>query len=82
MGVFPDVLSHKAVRQPRHAAEKPVEVYVDLLSRSALPGDHCLDMFMGSGVIFPAANRLKLRATGIEKDDTSYGFAVQRLEEK
>lgn len=81
-GVFPDVLNHKAVQVPRHAAEKPVDVYVDLLSRSALPGDHVLDMFMGSGVIFPAANQLKLRATGIEGDETSYGFAIQRLEEK
>ena len=81
-GVFPDVLTHKAVQVPRHAAEKPVDVYVDLLQRSALPGDHVLDMFMGSGVIFPAANRLKLRATGIEGEESSYGFAVQRLEEK
>lgn len=81
-GVFPDVLSYKAVAAPRHAAEKPVEVYTDLLSRSCLPGDHVCDPFMGSGVIFPAANRLKMRATGIEQDQTSYGFALQRLEEK
>lgn len=81
-GVFPDVLSYKAVQNPRHAAEKPVDVYVDLLSRSILPGDHVLDMFMGSGVIFPAANKLKVRATGIEGNATAYGFAIQRLEEE
>jgi DNA modification methylase len=81
-GVFPDVLSYKAVKAPRHAAEKPVDVYTDLLMRSVLPGDHICDPFMGSGVIFPAANRLKMRATGIEKDQISYGYAIQRLEDK
>lgn len=81
-GVYPDVLSHKTVLQPRHAAEKPVAVYMDLLQRSILPGDHVLDPFMGSGVIFPAANALKIRATGIELNDVAYGTAIQRLEEK
>lgn len=82
LGVFPDVLQHKAVQKPKHAAEKPVEVYVDLLQRSALPGDHILDMFSGSGTVFPAANRLKCRATGIEGDGVSYGLGIQRLEEE
>lgn len=81
-GVFPDVLTYKTVKQPRHAAEKPVEVFEDLLARSAVPGDHVCDFFMGSGVIFPAANRLKLRATGVELNDANFGIAIQRLEEK
>jgi DNA modification methylase len=78
----PDVINVSLAQNVRHAAEKPVALISNLLSRSALPGDHVLDPFMGSGTIFPAANRLKLRATGIEKDETSYGFAIQRLEEK
>lgn len=82
LGVYPDVLNYKAVTAPRHAAEKPVDVIADLIQRSANPGDHVLDMFMGSGTIFPAANRCKVRATGIELNDVAYGQAIQRLEEK
>jgi adenine-specific DNA-methyltransferase len=47
-------------------AEKPKELYVELLSRSCLPGTQVIDPFCGSGVIFPAADELKLAATGIE----------------
>lgn len=77
----PDVINLPQGKELRHAAEKPAALYMALLDRSCLPGDHVLDPFMGSGTIYPAANGLKLRATGIEKDETSYGFAVQRLEE-
>lgn len=49
-------------------AEKPKDLYVELLSRSAMTGDHIIDPFCGSGVIFTAADELKLSATGIELD--------------
>ena len=77
----PDVIQLPQNKDLRHAAEKPVALYTALLERSVLPGDHVVDPFMGSGTIFPAANHLKVRATGIELDKTSYGFAIQRLEE-
>lgn len=77
----PDVITLPLAKNVRHAAEKPVALYVELLSRSALPGDHVLDPFMGSGTVFPAANVCKLRATGVESNDVAYGFAVQRMEE-
>lgn len=80
--VSPDVIKIPLVQDARHAAEKPVDLYVDLLKRSCLPGDTVIDPFMGSGTIFPAANELSLRATGIEKDSTNYGIAIQRLEER
>lgn len=69
--VAPDVISVPAVSERIHAAEKPAELYLDLLSRSCLPGDRIIDPFAGSGVIFSAANRAKLIATGIELDPAS-----------
>lgn len=77
-----DVINVSAIKAPRHAAEKPVELFTDLLSRSCLPGNHVLDPFMGSGPIFPAANELHLQATGFELEDEAFGFAVQRLDEQ
>lgn len=62
-----------------HPAQKPVDLYIDLLRRSARPGDSVFDPFAGSGTIFPAAHALKLRATGIEMDASAYGIAYKRL---
>jgi site-specific DNA-methyltransferase (adenine-specific) len=74
-----DVLTYAPVAQKEHAAQKPVDLYVDLLKRSALPGEKILDPFAGSGVIFPAADRLQLKATGIELDPASYALAASKI---
>jgi len=66
----------------RHAAEKPVDLYFDLLSRSAKPGNRVLDPCCGAGPIFPAANRLSLYATGIELDSSLGNISISRFEEK
>lgn len=66
------------VRNPRHAAQKPVALYLDLLSRSANPGDTLLDFSGGSGTILPAANIRKCTATYIELDDNQYNIALSR----
>ena len=63
-----------------HAAQKPVALYKELLSRSAKAGDSVLDPFCGTGPIFPAAHELKVAATGIELDQAHYGIALKRLE--
>lgn len=76
----PDVLSiAKEFDQP-HAAQKPVELFSELLRRSAHAGDAVFDPFCGSGTIFPAAHSLKCIATGIELNPASYGVSVKRLE--
>jgi DNA modification methylase len=75
-----DVLDFPADTNLGHAAQKPVALYRELLSRSCLPGQLVLDPFCGSGPIFPAAHELKVRATGIELDQGSYGIAVKRVE--
>jgi site-specific DNA-methyltransferase (adenine-specific) len=64
-----------------HAAQKPVELFRELLSRSARPGDTVLDPYCGSGPIFPAAHSLKVAATGIEQDASAHGIAAKRVQE-
>jgi len=76
----PDVLDFSADANLGHAAQKPVALFQDLLTRTCLPGNTVFDPFMGSGPIFPAAHALKLIATGIEMDTTSYGIACKRIQ--
>lgn len=56
------------VANASHPAEKPTELYERLLSRSVRAGDAILDPCCGVGPVFEAANKMKLRATGIELD--------------
>ena len=77
-----DVLSIGTSAKPRHAAEKPVALYEELLSRSTEPGDYVLDPFAGSGTILPAANRLNLRASAIELVPENIGICLDRREER
>lgn len=79
--VAPDVLSHAAVHMPRHGAEKPVSLLIDILSRSVRPGSLVLDLFAGSGSIFPAASSTHCVAWGIEREQAHYDLAVTRLTE-
>jgi DNA modification methylase len=78
-GIFSDVLHSVADEQMGHGAQKPVSLYIELLRRSARPGDAILDSFAGSGTIFPACQELKLRAVGIEQVASSYGKCLERL---
>lgn len=77
VAIFPEVTNAAQL----HAAAKPVDLYTNLLRRSCIPGDKVLDPCTGSGPLFPAANRLRLIATGIEKSPTHYATALQRLNE-
>lgn len=75
-----DVLQYPSDDNLGHAAQKPVELYKDLLSRSARAGDRVLDCFAGTGPILPAAHQLKVSATAIERMPAAYGIAAKRLE--
>lgn len=74
-----DIVSVPSPRAELHAAEKPVELYVDLLARLAVPGDEILDPFCGSGPVFPAARSLHCTATGIEMNNAHVSTATLRL---
>lgn len=78
--IYPDVIHSRGDENLGHGAQKPVELFTNLLRRSARPGDTCLDPFAGTGTIFPAAHGLKVAATGIEKEPAYYGIAVKRIE--
>lgn len=78
-GIFSDVIPCKLEENLSHGANKPIELYVDLLRRSIRPGDSVLDAFAGTGTIFPAAHLCKVYATGIEISPEYYGISVKRL---
>jgi ParB/RepB/Spo0J family partition protein len=78
--IFPDVVSYNPDQNLGHNAQKPVDLFVDLLKRSVAPGNRVLDPFAGSGPIFPAAHELKCEATGIELDPAAYALCLNRLE--
>jgi DNA modification methylase len=73
-----DVLSYSSDENLGHAAQKPVALFVDLLSRSARPGMRVLDPFCGTGPVIPAAAEMKCFSTAIELDPTSYAIAAAR----
>ena len=77
----PDLITYQSDENLGHSAQKPVDLYLDLLRRSCRAGDVVLDPFCGSGPIFPAAHQLKCQAVGIELDDSAYGIAVKRIQD-
>lgn len=76
-----DVLTYSPVSDRDHAAEKPVGLYVDLLSRSVNPGDVILDPFAGSGTIFAAADEVSCTALGMERSQDYYNLILTRLQQ-
>jgi DNA modification methylase len=74
-----DVISTEGDDNLGHGAQKPVGMYVDLLSRSARPGDRVLDTFAGTGTILVAAHELKLYGVAVEMSDAYYGICARRL---
>ena len=77
----PDVkrFTRPARSERAHAAEKPIDLLVHLLSIAGNAGDTVLDPCCGSGPTLAAASRLKMRATGIELDPEYHAQALARL---
>lgn len=71
----PDVLRIPQDKHLVHPAQKPVELYEELLSRSCRPGEDTLDPFCGRGTIFLAAAKRGIIATGMELDPRVIGIA-------
>jgi ParB-like chromosome segregation protein Spo0J/DNA modification methylase len=78
--VQPDVLKYARDTNLGHPAQKPVALLIDLLRRSARPGDTVFDPCVGSGATIEACHELQLTCTGLEKDQAAYGIAVKRLQ--
>jgi hypothetical protein len=75
----PDFIVCRGDENLGHGAQKPVSVYVDLLERSAKPGEEVIDLCAGTGTIFPAAHQLKLIATGVELSPQNAAICAERL---
>lgn len=78
-----DVLDYPAVagKLLQHAAEKPVELMKNLLTRSCAPGDKLLDPCAGTGPVLAAAKLLRIQALGFEINQDTYNIALNRLAE-
>lgn len=79
--IYSDVIETKGDDNLGHGAQKPVELYINLLKRSVRPGDSVLDCFGGTGTILPACHSLQCKATYVEQDANYYGIALGRLKD-
>lgn len=79
--IYPDVIPSQADENMSHGAQKPVMVYENLLQRSVNPGDSVLDSFSGSGTIFPAAHKFKVKAVGLEMNPEYFGMGLKRIQD-
>lgn len=76
--VKPDILDYGQVQNQLHAAEKPVDLLRDLISRSCVPGDTILDPFAGSGSTMEAAFLENCLSTSIELNSDNYNICLER----
>ncbi|MGH7250085.1 MAG: DNA methyltransferase, partial [Minisyncoccia bacterium] len=76
-----DVLSFNVPDSREHGAGKPPELYSEILSWIAFPGDCVLDPCAGSGTIIQAADLLDLSAIAIEKDPAFATLIQEKIEE-
>lgn len=62
-----------------HPHQKPLDLIKLLIELTTIPGQIVLDPFMGSGTVPLAAKDLKRGYIGIERDETFYATAQQRV---
>lgn len=74
-----DVLIYQTVKEKVHAAQKPVELLLDLMSRSVRPGHVVLDPFCGSGSTGVAAVKVGCKAYCFDIDEKMVAIAKGRL---
>jgi DNA modification methylase len=77
--VRPDVISVSGDKRLVHGAQKPVELYTDLISRSCLPGNTIFDPTGGSGTTISAAAEARCIATLFELDPDNFNLCLGRL---
>jgi len=79
--VRPDVITMSGVAKLLHGAQKPVDLYIDLISRSCLPGAKILDPFGGSGTAISAATATRCEVTLFELGKENFDICLGRLNE-
>lgn len=68
-------------RDGRHPTEKPIPLMMDLVADFTQPGQMILDPFMGSGTTGIACLKLGRSFIGIERDETHFETACQRIQD-
>lgn len=77
--IYSDVIPSNADDNMTHGAQKPVELFQNLLQRSVKAGDNVLDTFGGTGTLIPAAHNLLCKATVCELSEEYYGLCLKRI---
>lgn len=77
-GVFTH-LTNQHDRDGSHPCQKPLPLMMELISLFTNEGDTVLDPFMGSGSTALACIKLNRKFIGIEKDETYFNAAVNRI---
>lgn len=73
-----DVINVPSVTDKVHAAEKPAELFVQLIDMVARPGDRIIDPCCGSGPIFLGARGKEVYVDGVEMHNDYYLIAKER----
>jgi len=76
-----NILRYKKDYTGHHPTQKPVALMADLISTYTNEGDTVLDFTMGSGSTGVGAVNINRKFIGIERDETYYGTALQRIVE-
>lgn len=71
-----DIFQINKSKKQEHGAQKPDELYYQIMRLCCLPGNNVLDPCCGSGPVFPAAKRALLNPWGIEKNPDTYKLAL------
>lgn len=67
-------------RDGRHPTEKPRRLMAEIIADFTSPGETILDPFMGSGTTGVAAVQMGRKFIGIEKDESYFQIACERIE--
>jgi len=80
---MPDVFSYSRVATQRriHIAERPLELYKDLIRVSTIPGATVFDPTFGSGASLEAALALGRKAIGFEYSEAHCARVLERLKD-
>lgn len=73
------MLEVQGVNKPIHPTQKPVALMEYLIKTYSNEGDTVLDFCMGSGTTGVACKRLNRNFVGIEKDETYFKIAEERI---
>jgi site-specific DNA-methyltransferase (adenine-specific) len=72
-------LTNPPERDHRHPTEKPIKLFMELLSDFTNKNETILDPFMGSGTTGVACAKLGRKFIGIELDEGYFNIACERI---